>query len=183
LLYAFSLLHAIGCLASVDVYQGGDDQLGVDRQVIIPYVNCSNSDRKITHITASLSLNNNGSEYPSFQVLRPMSGDPSDSYCSDYETIGDKIVLKDSEVRAMGGYWLAEIVVSDNEIIQFKSGDVIGCYHPPNVRYQVNTISGNGPSVLECDRLNNSIDDINTTSSRDSITNLQEPLIQLLLSK
>jgi len=35
-------------------------------------------------------------------------------------------------------------VVDDNETMEFKSGDVIGCYHPPNVHYQVNTISGNG---------------------------------------
>ena len=175
------------CIAGVDVYQGGDDQLRVDRQVIIPYVNCSNSDGRITHITASLSLNNSGSEYPSFQVWRPMSGDPS-----VYERIGDEIVLEDSEVRAMNGYWLAETVVSDNERIEFKSGDVIGCYHPSNVRYQVNTISGNGSSVHDCDGGNMttvivSSDDANTTSvnasSGDCITNPQQPLIQLLFGK
>ena len=88
-------------IASVSVYQGGDEQLRVDRQLIIPYVNCSNSDGRITHITASLSLNNSGSEYPSFQVWRPMSGDPS-----VYERIGDEIVLEDSEVRTMDGYYL-----------------------------------------------------------------------------
>ncbi|XP_065903516.1 CUB and sushi domain-containing protein 1-like isoform X2 [Dysidea avara] len=173
-----------GCLANVNVYQGGDDQLRVDRQVIIPYVNCSNSDGRITHITASLSLNNNASEYPSFQVWRPMSDDPS-----VYERIGDEIVLEDSEVRAMDGYWLAEIVVSDNERIEFKSGDVIGCYHPSNVRYQVNTISGNGSSVHDCDGGNMTIviasgDDANTvsvnTNSGDCIANPQQPLIQVL---
>ena len=175
------------CIAGVDVYQEGDDQLRVDRQVIIPYVNCSNSDGRITHITASLSLNNSGSEYPSFQVWRPMSGDPS-----VYERIGDEIVLEDSEVRAMDGYWLAEIFVSDNERIELNSGGVIGCYHPSNVRYQVNTISGNGSSVHDCDGGNMTTvivigDDGNTTSvnasSGDCITNPQQPLIQLLFGK
>ena len=85
----FYILFLLGCIASVNVYQGGDEQLRVDRQVIIPYVNCSNSDGIITHITASISLNNSGSEYPSFQVWRPMSGDPS-----VYERIGDEIVLR-----------------------------------------------------------------------------------------
>ena len=164
-----------GCLASINVYQGGDDQLRVDRQVIIPYVNCSNSDGRITHITASLSLNNSGSEYPSFQVWRPMSGDPS-----VYERIGDEIVLEDSEVRAMDGYWLAEIVVSDNERIEFKSGDVIGCYHPSNVRYQVNTISGNGSNVHDCDGGN--MTTVNT-SSESCIENIQQPLLQILFGK
>ena len=144
----------------------------VDRQVIIPYVNCSNSDGRITHITASLSLNNNGSEYPSFQVWRPMSGDPS-----VYERISDEIVLEDSEVRAMDGYWLAEIVVSDNERIEFKSGDVIGCYHPSNVRYRVNTISGNGSSVHDCGGDNMTTVD---TNSGICVVNTQQPLIQLL---
>jgi len=161
----------IGCLASVNAYEQGDDQLGVDRQVIIPYVNCSNSDGRITRITASLSLNNNGSEYPSFQVWRPMPSDPT-----VYERI-DEIVLEDSEVKGMDGYWLAEIVVSDNETIEFKSGYVIGCYHPPNARYQVNTISDNGSSVLDCDGGNMAT--VNT-SSEDCIKNIQQPLIQIL---
>ena len=142
--------------------------------MIIPYVNCSNSDGIITHITASLSLNNNGSEYPSFQVWRPMSGDPS-----VYERINE-IVLEDNEVRAMDGYWLAEIVVSDNETIEFKSGDVIGCYHPSNVRYQVNTISGNGSSVHYCDGEN--MTTVNT-SSGNCIQFSEEPLIQIIFSK
>ena len=154
------------------MYQGGDDQLEVDRQVIIPYVNCSNSDGRITHITASLSLNNNGSEYPSFQVWRPMSGGPS-----VYERI-DEIVLEDSEVRAMDGYWLAEIVVSDNERIEFKSGDFIGCYHPSNVRYQVNTISGNGSSVYDCDGGN-----VTTVNNNNCEMNFQQPLIHISSSK
>ncbi|XP_065903482.1 uncharacterized protein [Dysidea avara] len=161
-----------GCLASINVYQGGVDQLRVDRQLIIPYVNCSNSDGRITHITASLSLNNSGSEYPSFQVWRPMSGDPS-----VYERIGDEIVLEDSEVRAMDGYWLAEIVAGDNDRIEFKSGDVIGCYHPSNVRYQVNTISGNGSSIHDCDGGN--MTTVNT-SSESCIENIQQLLLQIL---
>ena len=169
------ILFSLECIVGVNVYQGGDDHLRVDRQVIIPYVNCSNSDGIITHITASLSLNNNGSEYPNFQVWRPMSGDPS-----VYERIGDEIVLEDSEVRAMNGYWLAEIVVSDNERIEFNSGDVIGCYHPSNVHYQVNTISGNGSSVYDCDGGNMTTFN---TSSEHCITNLQQPLIQLLFGK
>jgi len=37
---------------------GGDYQLGVDRQVIIPYVNCNNSDGSITRITATLQKRN-----------------------------------------------------------------------------------------------------------------------------
>ena len=174
----------LGCIASVNVYQGGDDVLRVDRQVVIPYVNCSNSGGRITHITASLSLNNNGSEYPSFQVWRPISGEPS-----VYERIGDEIVLEDSEVRAMDGYWLAEIVFSDSEKIEFKSGDVIGCYHPSNVRYQVNTISGNGSSVHDCDggMVNTSYSYINSTSvntsSGDCNTSRQQPLIQMLFGK
>jgi len=143
--------------------------------VIIPYVNCSNKDGRITHITASLSLNNNGSEYPSFQVWRPMSGDPS-----VYERIGDEIVLEDSDVRAMDGYWLSEIVVSDNEVIEFKSGDAIGCYHPSNVRYQVNSNNGNGSSAYDCDGGNMTI--VNT-SSGNCITDVQQPLIQLLFGK
>ena len=142
--------------------------------MIIPYVNCSNSDGIITHITASLSLNNSGSGYPSFQVWRPMSGDPS-----VYERINE-IVLEDSEIRAMDGYWLAEIVVSDNETIEFKSGDVIGCYHPSNVRYQVNTISGNGSSVHYCDGVNKTT--VNITSNNCEM-NSQQPLIQILFSK
>ena len=173
----FIAIHAdsLGCLADVNVYQGGDDQLGVGRLVIIPYVNCSNSDGRITHITASLSLNNNGTEYPSFQVWRAMSGDPS-----VYERIGDELVLEDSEVRAMDGYWLAEIVFSDNEGIEFKSGDVIGCYHPSNVNYQVNTVSGNGSSVYDCDGGN--VTTINTNSG-NCILSPQHPLIQLLFGK
>jgi len=174
-------VYLVECIVDVNVYQEGDDQLGVDRRVIIPYVNCSNSDGRITHIIASLLLNNNGSEYPSFQVWRPISGDPS-----VYERIGDEIVLEDSEVRRMDGYWLAEIVISKNETMEFKSGDVIGCYHPSNVRYQVNTISSNGLSIYDCDgedmtivSVNNSTTSINE-NIRNCITNPQLPLIQLL---
>jgi len=43
-----------------------------------------------------------------------MSGDPS-----VYERIGDEIVLEDNEVRAMDGYWLADINFSNNERIEF----------------------------------------------------------------
>jgi len=173
--YVFSILHIVGCLADVNVYQEGDDQLGFDRQVIIPYVNCSNSDGRITHITASLSLNSNGNEYPSFQVWRPISGDPN-----VYERIGDEIVLEDSEVRRTDGYWLAEIVVSDNKTIEFKSGDVIGCYHSSNVNYQVNTIIGNGSSVYDCNGGNMTA--VNA-SSEDCMQVSEELLIQILFSK
>jgi len=99
---------------------------------------------------------------------------------SVYERIGDEIVLEDSEVRAMDGHWLAEIVVSDNEVIEFKSGDVIGCYHPSNVRYQVNSINGNGSSVHDCDGTN--MTTVNT-SRGNCIANSQHPLIQILFSK
>ena len=64
----------------------------------------------------------------------------------------------------MVGYWLAEIVVSDNERIEFNSGDFIGCYHPSNVRYHVNTISSNGSSVHDCDGGNTLV--VNTIKQR-----------------
>jgi len=104
-----------------------------------------------------------------------MSGDPS-----TYERIGDEIVLEDSEVRAMDGYWLAEIVISDNERIEFKSGDVIGCYHPSNLRYQINTIRDNRSGIHNCDGGNMATI---TTTSNDCEMDLLRPLIQILFSK
>jgi len=64
-----------------------------------------------------------------------------------------------------------------NEGVEFKSGDIIGCYHPSNVRYQVNTISGNGSSVYDCDGGNMTM--INITNG-NCILNPQRPIIQLL---
>ena len=65
----------------------------------------------------------------------------------------------------------------DNERIELKSGDVnIGHYHPSNVRYQVNTISGNGSSVHDCDGGN--MTTVNT-SIGSCIGNTQQHLIKM----
>ena len=134
-----SLLGGQTCTDSVNIQQSGLS-IGHNRLAIIPRLNFT-CDGRITSIRARVFLSSLGfrNDYPSFQVWRPLSVGSK-----IYNKIGEVQLQSDDQVtRGSNGLLEANITLTDDNTIEFQSGDVIGYYHPSNARYQVINIFRN----------------------------------------
>ena len=132
-----SLLGGQECTDYVDVQQSGDANIGHNRQLIIPRLNFTCNGR-ITSIRARVGYRRDRINYPSFQVWRAAS-----MGSTIYNKIGE-VQLSENQVTSSGGYRIANVILTNNSIIEVQSGDVVGYYHPPDSLYLVRDIQTDG---------------------------------------
>ena len=171
-----SLLELNGqfCADSVDVDRGSDDQIGYDRLAIIPRLNFTCNGRVIK-IRARVRLDNERSEYPSFQVWRLASAGST-----VYNKIGQIQLQSSGQMNINNdGFGVATIILTGNSTIEVQSGDVVGYYHPPDARYRVRTIQNDGYILYQFTGSHKSADLKNSSN----IDNEQQPLIQFNIGK
>ena len=170
-----SLLGGQFCTDSVGVQQRGNHVIGRDKLAIIPRFNFTCNGR-ITSIKAGLLLNTNGHDYPSFQMwrLRPRNH-------KTYK-IGEVQLKSNDPIKSNGGRgrrWTAKITLTGNNTIEIQSGDVVGYYHPPDVRYRVVTINTEGYILYQF----NGPHEIVILSKNNGTDNNRQPLIQFTFGK
>ena len=164
------LLGGQECTDSVNVEQLGNNQINLDRLAIIPRLNFTCNGR-ITRIRARIGINNQGQQYPFFQVWRAISVDST-----TYNKIGE-VQLESDQVMTFIG--VANIILTGNNTIEVQSGDVVGYYHPPQSRYRVRTIQTDGYILYEFSGSHNSVD----LSNNDANNNKRQPLIQFTIGE
>ena len=174
-----SLLGGQFCTDSVDIQQNGQNQIGRNKLGIIPRLNFTCNGR-ITSIRARVRFNNSRSEFPSFQLWRPVSVGSK-----MYNKIGEVQLQSDDQVTLgrSNKHGEANIIlpITGNNTIEVQSGDVVGYYHPPDARYQVRTIQTDGYIIY---RFN--ISSVPTSlylSDADHNDNNRQPLIQFTIGK
>ena len=143
-----SLLGGQFCTDSVNIQQDGNNSISANRLVIIPRLNFTCSNGRITSIIARVDINFNRMNYPSFQVWRPSSINST-----LYNKIDEVQLQSDDQVTGNGTYRTANIILTGNNTIDFQSGDVVGYYHPPNARYRVRTVQTDGYQMYQFDGL------------------------------
>ena len=163
------------CADSVNVDRSdSNDQIGYDRLAIIPRLNFTCNGR-IIQIRARVRLDNESSEYPSFQVWR--EGSVSSTV---YNKIGEvQLQSSDQMIINDGGFGVASIILTGNNRIEVQSGDVVGYYHPPDARYRVRTLRTDGYILYEFNGPHESVDLNNKSNS----ANERQPLIQFIIGK
>jgi len=162
----------------VNAQQQGTNTSLTRSQVIIPEYNFSCNGR-ITGYLISLNLDASGArDYPSVQVWHPTS-------LTVYTRVDTECALTDSDISMMtddmgNEYYLGNASCTENNRIEFQSGDVIG-YHQGFIRYQMWNIRPMGYTSLRIDE-NNPLDIFNTDDVNNVFTNIQ-PLIQVMFGK
>jgi len=174
--------HTVGgesCFESVVVQQRGNLKAIYPSQVIIPRANFTCNGR-ITAVTVSMDRIAAGVNDPYLEVWHPTTPDNS-----VFDKVSE-VQLVESEIVQVGhdlstAYWLVDIILNDDDRIDFEAGDLIGFYHPPDSRYTVWTIDTVGYTAYG-HLLDNALNFINLTTIEGDINNLQ-PLIQITVGK
>ena len=165
-----SLLNIVGyCINSVKIKQKPKGEFANNKLAIIPHLNFSCNGR-ITHITAKMNRGTDFKNFPYFQVWRPSS-----TTSLVYHKIGEVQLKPDSQEAEINNKFLADINLTGNDTIEFRVGDVIGCYHPHKSRYQVTYIKTKGYVIYQ---FNGSLRNSVNTSEANQIFNSSQPLIQ-----
>ena len=176
----FTIIGGQVCTDSVniDLDERNHDEsfIGQNILAIIPRLNFTCNGR-ITSIRAAIAFNAIRRVYPFFQVWRPTSvGSPV------YTKIGEVQVQSDEQVndRRFGDAEV-NITLTGNNTIEFQSGDVVGYYHPPDLRLNIETKQTDGyheylftgsPAPTS----------VNLSNANDTNNNRQ-PLIQFTIGK
>ena len=169
-----SLLGGQFCTDYVDIQQGGNSQIGRNRIAIIPQLNftCNGS---ITSIRARVRLYNARSSFPFFQVWRLSS-----TNSTTYNKTGEVQLQSDNQViEVRDNVLVATIILTGNNTIEVQSGDVVGYYHPPDVRYRVRTIQTNRYILYQFSGSPESVNLSNSINNNDQ----RQPLIQFTIGK
>ena len=180
----YSSISPLGSQTCTDSLQEDKDSLGCNTLGIVPRLSFTCSGR-ITGIIAKVRRNTNTrkTDYPFFQVWRPLSIDSM-----VYNKAGE-VQLQDSQVsqcklksHLRNERCIANVVLTGNDTIEFQSGDVVGYYHPCNARYKVRTKQSNeialyqfGGSPALTSRC------VNLNNADDNIRKKQRPLIQFVI--
>jgi len=126
-------LHSTGgqtCINDVDdVQRSGSDQTSNNRIVIVPPLSFTCNGR-ITNIRIRLEDRGTQTNFPCIQVWRQSS--TSLSY-----NLVEKVQIQSNHLNTVSTYQEAIISLTDNNRIQFLSGDVIGFYNPPDSGYVI----------------------------------------------
>jgi len=159
------------CTDSVNVEQDGDNHIPLGRLGIVPRLNFTCNGR-IAEIMASVKRFS-GRGRLRFQVWRSLS-----TNSMVYANIGE-VQLLDSQVSQCNSdrFCNANIVLTDNDKIEFQSGDVIGWYQPSDVLYRLRTIQTIGYVQYEFDGPLSSLD----LNNADRSDNQRQPLIQFVI--
>ena len=162
------------------IQQNGDDQLGRrnGRLGIVPRLNFSCNSR-ITVINARVRRDNNMDRngYLSFNIWRPSS-----TNSMVYNNIGE-VQLQQSQVFPCNSdrYCNVSIDLTDNDRIEFQSGDVVGYYHPSDALYQVRTIQTTGYILYRIDGSPAPTSVDLSTVNDNRIDDRRQPLIQFVI--
>ena len=119
-----------------NVNQRRQSTIDDETQVTVPNArfNCNG---KVTNVAVSMKHWLSGTDYPMFQVWRPvMTSFQSNSYnkVGEVQLPGGSLKVVDK-----GSYVYADILLNNSSQIEFQSGDVIGYYQPFNSRLIWNT--------------------------------------------
>ena len=170
-----SLLDGQYCTNYVDVELRGSDAIGRDdMQVIIPRINftCNGT---ITGFTAGVYRFTDRNEHPVIQVWRPaLNGSEI------YHKIGEVQLLDHQVTRFRSNRFIVNITLTDNNTIAVQSGDVVGCYHPPDTRYPIRTRPVDG-YVLYQFSASHPLTSVDLSNANR--INYQQPLIQFTIGK
>ena len=174
-----SLLGGQECTDYVDLQQNGDAQLGLNTLGIIPRLSVTCNGR-ITSIRARVRLNSSRGEFPFFQFWRAISVGST-----MYNKISEVQLQSDDQVTLGRSNEFGEanitLPITGNNTIEVQSGDIVGCYHPPDVRYQVRTIRTDGYKLYRF--ITSSVPTSLNLSYADHNDNNRQPLIQFTIGK
>ena len=166
----------VGCFNSATVQQRGTVRYSSVRQVIVPQANFTCNGR-ITGVVVSMNRVFRGESHPYLEVWHPTT--PGSDL---FDKVGE-VELVESEIIQVGhdtstAYWLVDITLNGSDRIEFKAGDVIGYYQPPDTSYEVWSIRIAGYTTYH----SKNDPSINTSHLADYIaaTNRQ-PLIRLTI--
>jgi len=167
----------VACTDYVEIQQLGETQLGnneIGRLGIFPRLNFTCNGR-VTSIRARAGIQNSGSSVSYFQVWRPSS--PSSTI---YNKIGEVVILEDHVSMGSNGFQELNIILSGDNRTEFQSGDVVGLYHLPDVRYSIRELRTDGYVLYAF--TTNQTDSINLIDA-DSTVNRRRPIIQFTIGK
>ena len=165
------------CTTQVNMQQNGAPQLGSNRYAIFPRPSFT-CDGRITNVRARVGLvDSRNASFPSFQIWRLSS--PGSTV---YNRIGEAQLSSDDQVtRGSGNFLETNIILTGDDRIEFQSGDVVGYYHPNDVRYSVRGIRTRGYVLYQFDNSSpaTSVDLIDA----NFIFNFRQPLIQFTIGE
>ena len=122
---------------------------------------------------------NNGSNcnYPFFQVWRPVSVGST-----IFNKVGEVPLQSDDKLSEVSDFTqIATIILTDNNIMEVQSGDVVGYYHPPQSNYQlqVRALSTEGYRIYQFNESSESVE----LNNYVDIDDRRKPLIQFTIGK
>ena len=163
------------CVDTVDVAQQGTDQLSSNVIVIVPRSTFSCNGR-ITGYKVSLNKTTEDNSTVDCGNPRILVWRPLNTQRTRY-SIRDDFRLRNSAIRAIGNYYIAAASLSENNRVEFQSGDVIGYLHRVTPCYTVWSNEAAGYTSYS----NNDIfsDTINIIDSSVTATANIQPLIQV----
>jgi len=129
------------CYDSVSVQQRGNRSINIIQQVLFPDFNFSCYGR-ITGITASMEMKRDNGTDPSLEVWRPQSAG-----IGVFNKVGEVKLLQSKVIPIGTGsdqYLLLNMSLNEYDMIEFKSGDVVGYHQPNDTRYAVWAITTAG---------------------------------------
>ncbi|XP_065899762.1 sushi, von Willebrand factor type A, EGF and pentraxin domain-containing protein 1-like isoform X2 [Dysidea avara] len=162
------------CTDDVGIEQIGDSQFGRNKLAIVPRLNFT-CDGRITNIRARVNRANQRNAPLSFQIWRPSSpGSVIYNKTSEVQLQSDNQVIEYTNNR-----YITNIILTGDDRIQFQSGDVIGYYHPNDIRYSVRDIRTDG-YVLHRFDVSSAPTSVNL-SEADFMLNFRQSLIQFTI--
>jgi len=165
------------CIDEVDIQVRSEDEIGRDRIAIVPRLNF-NCNGRITSIRARTTGPNDGrNDYPYFQIWRPSSSTMYNRV-SQVQSQSNQTFLLSSSHEA-----IINVTLTGDERIEFQSGDVIGYYHPRDIRYDIRNIKTDGYVQYIFDGSPNLTSVDLSTVANDSITDQRQPLIQFTIGE
>ena len=84
----------------------------------------------------------------------------------------------DAQVTGSNHIRTANITLTNDDRIEFQSGDVVGYYHPPDARYQVRDSFTDGYVLYQFNGLSSAVSDSINLTKRNFILNFRQPLLQ-----
>ena len=177
ILYLFDYLDGQNCINNPNLNRLGVEVIPYGIQIIMPSIIFSCNGR-ISSVAASISTLRGSGSLPVFQVWHPLS--PGSNA---YSKVGQ--VQFENETRVSGsGYFVSNVSLSSlsNNQIEFKSGDVIGCYQPSNALYRIWWIDDINDTVY-FRYINNYTDIVINVSSVNYMSTIGRPLISVMIGE
>ena len=128
---------------------------------------------RVTRFAASLKYSDSKGNLPIVQIWRPSS---------HHSTVYNKVFEEQiANFTQKGSLHVADIKISDSNLIEFQPGDVIGYYQPSNLQFAIRNYQTDGYISYVTSDAYNSITKINVNDS--TAINQRQPLIEVLFGK